>query len=240
MGRYVEPLYRLVFALPVGDSIRAPVKWHHLTELCLCVLAGYGIEAIGRRLRAAGWRRRTVLFALGALVVWGACDLARVARFYCAAVDLSVVRAPNPAAELVASRGGGRVADLLEGGRGLVAWSFTTRGIRMTANPTEPDVRFLWVPVQALNEPKLRDWVKAKKAAPAGAFTVTAKAIRRSDGRSANVLLMEIPGVPGAPVQTGVTFPPPTGITWLGVLSLAGTLFAAAFGLRKSFQRACG
>ena len=30
LGRYFEPLYRCVFALPVGDLVRCPVKWIHL------------------------------------------------------------------------------------------------------------------------------------------------------------------------------------------------------------------
>jgi len=46
MGRYCEPVYRIVYALPFGDYLRAPVKWHHLTEFCICVLAGYGINSI--------------------------------------------------------------------------------------------------------------------------------------------------------------------------------------------------
>lgn len=233
MGRYCEPLYRLIFALPVGDTLRAPVKWHHLTEFCLCVLAGFGLEAARRYGDAKGWRVRTVLAVLGALVLWGACDLAREARRYCAAIDLSVVRAPNPAADLIKKRGGGKVADLVEGGNGLVAWSFTTRGVPMTANPADEGVRFVWAPVQTLRDPKLSGWLKAKKAVPAGSYAVTAKAIRSVDGRSANVMLMEIPGVPGVPPKKSA-FPPVTFVTWLGVLSLAGTVGAAAYGVKKS------
>ena len=45
MGRYT-PFYRLVYALPVMDYLRAPVKFHHLTELCVAVLAGYGIAVV--------------------------------------------------------------------------------------------------------------------------------------------------------------------------------------------------
>jgi hypothetical protein len=131
LGRNVEPLYRLVFAIPVGDSIRAPVKWHHLTELCLCVLAGFGLDALLRfGVKEAVCRRGRLLW-LGGLVLIGAAHLAYMARFYCAAVDLSVVRAPNPAAEAIVQRGGGKVADLLEGGQGLVAWSFAARGLRL-------------------------------------------------------------------------------------------------------------
>jgi hypothetical protein len=236
MGRYFEPLYRIVFSLPVGDTMRAPVKWHHLTEFCLCVLAGFGLEAVRCRWSGAGVRMRTVELTLGAIVIFGACDLARCAKYYCAAVDLSVVRAENPAAELVKKLGGGKVADLMEGGNGLVAWSFTARGVKMTANPAEDGVRFIWAPVQTLNNPQVRAWLKEKKAVPAGAFTVTAKAIRSSDGRSANVMLMELPGVPAVP-EENQTHPPVTFVTLLGAFSLAGTLAASAYGMRKSVRR---
>ena len=50
MGRFCEPVYRLVYALPFGDYLRAPVKWHHLTEFCLCVLAGHGLAFLHARL----------------------------------------------------------------------------------------------------------------------------------------------------------------------------------------------
>ena len=236
MGRNVEALYRLIFALPIGDSIRAPVKWHHLTELCLCVLAGYGIDAIRRRCLAAGWRTQTAGLVLAAAILFGLCDLARVARLYCAAVDLSVVRSANPAAEYIKSNGGGKVADLMEGGRGLVAWSFTTRGVKMTANPAEDGVRYLWLPVQTADQPKVREWLKAKKAQLAAAFTVTSKAIARtslSEG-TANVLLMRLPDVPATPEQETPPMPPMTTVTWLGIMSLAGTLAAAAYASAKS------
>jgi hypothetical protein len=232
MGRYCEPLYRIVFALPVGDSLRAPVKWHHLTEFCLCVLAGYGLACVRRRCAALA-SARTVDLALGALVLFGACDLARCARLYCAPVDLSIVQAANPAADLVVRRGGGRVADLLEGARGIVAWSFAARGVKMTADPAATDVRFVWAPVQALSDPKLRAWLDGRRAAVAGAFDVTEKAIRSCDARTANVVLLEIPGVPGVPVKKPA-WPPVTVTTWLGALSLLATAGVAVYGVKKS------
>lgn len=78
-GRYCAVVYRLVFALPMGDYLRAPVKWHHLTEFCLVVLAGYGIELLSRIVQAKPWR-----WLLPAAVLWGAVDLARNDRLYCA------------------------------------------------------------------------------------------------------------------------------------------------------------
>ena len=236
MGRYVEPLYRLVFALPVGDSIRAPVKWHHLTELCLCVLAGYGIEAVRRRCLESGLRMRIVQFVLGAAVLFGLCDLARVARLYCAAIDLSVVRSANPAAEYVKANGGGKVADLMEGGHGVVSWSFSTRGVEMTANPSDAGVRYLWMPAQMASLPKVREWIKAQNARTAAAFAVTRKAIvqRKLSDASANVFLMRLSNVPAEDPKPDDPFPPMTCVTWLGVLSIAGTVAASAYGCAKS------
>ncbi len=80
MGRYCEPVYRLVFSLPMGDYLRAPVKWHHLTEFCFAVLAGYGVEAVLDALAPRRWAK----WALAALVLAGAANLAYVDRFYLA------------------------------------------------------------------------------------------------------------------------------------------------------------
>ncbi|MBQ8125412.1 MAG: hypothetical protein IJ173_05920 [Kiritimatiellae bacterium] len=85
MGRFCAPVYRLVYALPMGDYLRAPVKWHHLTEFCLCVLAGYGLAALGRLLaEKTKLSVRVISAALGLVVLIGACDLARIDRLYCA------------------------------------------------------------------------------------------------------------------------------------------------------------
>jgi len=93
LGRNCEPVYRLVYMMPFGDYLRAPVKWHHLTEFCLCVLAGFGIAALGRLLDSlAGGNARLGLSlrcALAALVLWGVVDLAGEARRFCAPVDYS-------------------------------------------------------------------------------------------------------------------------------------------------------
>ena len=91
MGRYCEPVYRLVYMLPFGDYLRAPVKWHHLTEFCICVLAGFGVAALGSWIdAAANGRAATALrCALAALVLWGIADLASEAKRFCAPVDYS-------------------------------------------------------------------------------------------------------------------------------------------------------
>ncbi|MCR5838799.1 MAG: hypothetical protein K6G94_04115 [Kiritimatiellae bacterium] len=84
MGRYCEPVYRLVYALPFGDYLRAPVKWHHITEFCLCVLAGYGIWGWMYWVRAKWLSDRVKTAAVAVLVLLGVVDLVSNDRLYCA------------------------------------------------------------------------------------------------------------------------------------------------------------
>ncbi|MBP5791904.1 MAG: hypothetical protein J6W80_06595, partial [Kiritimatiellae bacterium] len=90
LGRYCEAAYRIVFALPFGDAIRAPVKWHHLTEFCLVVLSAFSLDAIWRMEAVSKRFWAKALFV--AVVVLAAFDLARVDRKYLAAVDVSQAR----------------------------------------------------------------------------------------------------------------------------------------------------
>ena len=83
LGRFCEPVYRCVYRLPMGDYLRAPVKWHHLTEFCLVVLAGFGLEFI-RRLLVLTKGARAAVIACTAVVLVGSVDLARNARLFCA------------------------------------------------------------------------------------------------------------------------------------------------------------
>lgn len=234
LGRNFEPLYRLVFMMPIGDSIRAPVKWHHLTEFCLCVLAGFGLDALrsllGERFRLAP---RAIFAALCAIAIIGACDLARVDRLYCAAIDLSIVKARNPAAQEIIRRGGGKVADFIEGGNGLVAWSFGARRISMVANPSDPEVRFVWMPAQQMRNERIAAWLGAKRAELAGTYAVTSKGIRAVDAKSANALLFELDAGPKLSRAEPET-PPMTFVTLLGLISLAGTIGASIYGVKKS------
>ena len=84
MGRYCEPVYRFVYALPFGDYLRAPVKWHHLTEFCLCVLAGYGIWGWMYWVRAKWLSDRVKTAVVAVLVLLGVFDLVSNDRLYCA------------------------------------------------------------------------------------------------------------------------------------------------------------
>ena len=95
MGRYCEPVYRVVFSLPFGDYLRAPVKWHHLTEFAICVLAGFGIECLLSLLSRVSGLKSFALPIVGAIVLIGAIDLARIDHLYCAPVDLREARRQN-------------------------------------------------------------------------------------------------------------------------------------------------
>ncbi len=225
MGRYCEVVYRLVYALPFGDYLRAPVKWHHLTELCLAVLAAYGIDRLGRidRLKSL-WG--TV--ALAAVVIVGAVDLARIDRLYCAPIDLSVVRGKNSAADDIRRRGRGLVADMIEGGNGLVAWSFIARDIPMTSDLKDGNVRYLWATLRQLKEDKsLCEWILARRAEPIDTYHLSPKGIRAADMEDSNVALFLNTSAPFLPEKDPLPRPKPLTLA-LGILSLLGTVAVSA------------
>ena len=95
LGRYCEIVYRVIFSLPFGDYLRAPVKWHHLTEFSICVLAGFGIEGLVSLASRVSRLKSFALLIIGAIVLIGVCDLARIDRLYCAPVDLREARRQN-------------------------------------------------------------------------------------------------------------------------------------------------
>ena len=98
MGRYCEPVYRVIFSLPFGDYLRAPVKWHHLTEFSICILAGYGIESL-KGLEV--WKvEKFAPWIVGLIVLIGAIDLARVDHLYCAPVDLREAKRQNASMQM--------------------------------------------------------------------------------------------------------------------------------------------
>ena len=102
LGRYCEPAYRVIFALPFGDLIRCPVKWHHLTELCLAVLAAYGIDGLRQTIGERGLARFGGLgtVVVCALVLFGAFDLVSEANRFCAPVSMKEARRTNSTMQL--------------------------------------------------------------------------------------------------------------------------------------------
>ena len=95
LGRYFAPAYRVVVAMPFGDVIRCPVKWHHLVELSLAFLAAFGIDAVLRLADAMRLRSRVAVVAVSLAVFVGVCGLAANARLYCAPVDMRLARRGN-------------------------------------------------------------------------------------------------------------------------------------------------
>lgn len=102
LGRYCEGVYRLVYSLPFGDYLRAPVKWHHLTEFSIVVLAGFGLEFLLRTLgRIPSLPRSAAPALLSAIVVFGVADLATEAHRFCVPVDYSKAISSRRTAQLV-------------------------------------------------------------------------------------------------------------------------------------------
>ena len=233
MGRFCEPVYRLVYALPFGDYLRAPVKWHHLTEFCLVVLAGCGLQAL-RGLKFMEGRRGTIVLCAVALV--GACDLARCAHIYCAPVDIAIVKGANPAADAVAKRGGGKVADFIQRGLGTVAWAFNSHNVEMTGNPMDKGLRYAWLAAEQLKDANLSAWLKSKNARETGSYAVTGKAIRNAPRNMSNAVLMEFPDVPAEKPEEK---PVRGQAVALGILSVLGTAFRLRL-RRQQPQNAAG
>ncbi|HTH46052.1 MAG TPA: hypothetical protein VMB21_00945 [Candidatus Limnocylindria bacterium] len=94
-GKFFEPLYRLVFALPYFSTIRIPMKFLHGMDLALWILFAYGLEALARtglakdRTARAGlgdqiraWRKAAPVFERrwvnGSLIVLGLTVLVAV------------------------------------------------------------------------------------------------------------------------------------------------------------------
>ena len=71
-GRYT-PVYRLFYAIPYMDYIRAPVKFLHLVEIATAFMAGFGMNAFLRN-EPAVQRRRLLWLGVGmtALLLVGA------------------------------------------------------------------------------------------------------------------------------------------------------------------------
>ena len=105
LGRFTS-FYRLVFALPFGDYLRAPVKFVHLLEFCMAVLAGYGFAWIQERFGAT---RAWMGGVLCVLAVVNVVNLAYIDGKYCAIVDVSLQKASNDAVDDMVKLGGGKV-----------------------------------------------------------------------------------------------------------------------------------
>ncbi len=117
------PFYKLVYALPLGGTLRAPVKFVHLLELCVAVLAGFGFEAARRGFKREGTAPLAVTCILAVLAVANVVNLSYVDRKYCAVEDVSIQKAPNDAADDVIKQGGGKVLVATDRNLQMQIWS---------------------------------------------------------------------------------------------------------------------
>lgn len=229
------PFYRLVFNLPMGDLVRAPVKFVHLVELCAAVLAGYGIDAVQRRYGAT---RAWVVPLLAGLVVVNVLDLARVDAKYLAVQDVAFHRAPNDAAADVVAQGGGKVFVTLtpqEGGT-LVRESFGTHCAETAERIDDSDVRFILAGGAALRtDAKLNAQLKDGTWRNIGLYTLSARGgIRRAAQSSAALVLFLRTDKP-APVPVDV--PPDRLAQFLMALSVLASCGVVVGGLWPIFKR---
>ena len=235
------PFYRLVYALPFGSYLRAPVKFVHLTEFAAAALAGFGAAAALERFRArAAWG------VVGALLVVNAIDLARIDALYLGPQNVSFQRAENQAADDAVKAGSGKVAVLVppqEGGQ-MIEQSFNvhlmdTADLRAAGgDPFRAGARFLFLTAKTLaQQPALNQQLKEGRLRMAGTYGLSQqKGIFRVPGNQAQAALLEIPGAP-----QGRTEPPPPAplkrafnyLSFVSTLAVLGIGFASSRSGRK-------
>ena len=106
MGRYT-PFYRLAYALPVMNFLRAPVKFHHLTELCAAVLAGYGIAVVTASVqqheKARKWGAAAGCALAGVLAITAVALMADSSSIAQEISKLGIARTPDMSASLASN-----------------------------------------------------------------------------------------------------------------------------------------
>lgn len=226
------PFYKLVYALPFGGSLRAPVKFVHLLEFCVAALAGFGFEAVWRGFKREGTAPFGVKAVLVVLAVVNIGKLAYVDSKYCAAEDVSFMHLPNAAADDVLAAGGGKVfvaVEPKEGGR-ILRDSLGVHLAEVSDDPSAPDIRYFLVNGTTLRKDKaFNEWVLSGRLKSAGmyAFSLTA-GVTRAPGSSAQLALFENPSVPAPPPKDVPT--PNRGRQALLLVSVLATFGLLAWG----------
>ena len=197
------PFYKLVYALPFGATLRAPVKFVHLLEFCVAALAGFGFEAAWRAFKKDGTAPFGMKAVLVVLAVANVVNLAYIDSKYCAVEDVSLMRQPNAAAEDVVAAGGGKVFVAIapqEGGQ-LIKNSLGAHLAEVADNPSAPDIRFFLVNGNTLRQNQtFNAWVQQGRLKSAGMYALSrTNGITRATGASAQLALFENPSVPAPP-----------------------------------------
>jgi len=222
------PFYRLVYALPMGDYIRCPVKFVHLVELCAAVLAGFGLEALLGFAKGRGWAKVAVP-ALAVLSLVNVVDLTRVDRRYLAVEDVSFARAPNAAAEAVRAAGGGKTflaVDPAEG-REAMATSFGAHLVETLPADAASSARFVFATQRGLAaSPALGEMLRAGRLKMAGAYAWSReRGVYSAPQNAAGAALFQVDGVEApAPEQKPVPNRRAQFFTWLSIACSFGVM----------------
>lgn len=211
------PFYRLIYALPGGNLIRCPVKFVHLVEFCVAVLAGYGVARL--------YEYKVLRYVLMAVALINVIDLSRIDARYCAVQSLAFQRGTNDAAGTILSVGGGKVLDTLSLPNYLspVGESFIAHGVESVTATLDKDTRFCIVDMRNLE--KFKPLVKSGQFKHLASYVFTAQGIMHTtDIANASACLFIRPSL-SAPVKEGP--PPVKPITHVfAVISVLTSLFA--------------
>ena len=224
------PFYRLVFALPFGDYLRAPVKFVHLLEFCVAVLAGYGLAWAHERFGSA---RAWVGAALCVLAAVNVIDLARVDGKYLAVEDVSFQKAPNDAAEDVVKAGGGKVFVAMppqDGGR-LVRDSMGVHLAETVDDQAAEGVRFVLASGKTLRADKTLNerWGRGELV-PVGFYSLSRQGVRKAAQNAAALVLLQAKNVPAPAKDKPSANRAAQAMTLLSVLMTVGVGAWAACG----------
>ena len=185
MGRYT-PLYRLFYAIPYMDYIRAPVKFHHLAEVATAFLAGFGMDAFLRAERPE-LRRKMLWLSVGMV------GLLLVGALVALVAKPSVVRH-------ITELGMGQLAETLSGymlrnllraaGLAALVAGLAFVALRKAGERSLVRIGCVWVAVLALDQAWVaRRYVKAMDVAPFYAENAVVKAVKKqAGGHVANVV----------------------------------------------------
>ena len=237
------PFYKLVYALPFGSTLRAPVKFVHLLEFCVAALAGFGFEAAWRGFKREGAAPFGLKAVLIVLAVANVVNLAYVDSKYCAVEDVSFVRLPNAAAEDVAKAGGGKVfvAIAPQEGRKAINDSMGVHLATTTDNPADNDIRYFLVNGNTLRQNKtFNEWVQSGRVKSVGMYALSQTGgISRAAGASAQLALFENPSVPAPPPkEEPASNRARQVLVWVSVFATFGLLAWGAWGAVRR-KRAC-
>ena len=225
------PFYRLVYALPFGGTLRAPVKFVHLLEFCTAALAGFGFEAALRGFRKDKPTPFGGRVLVVALAVANVLNLAHVASKYCAVEDVSFMRRPNAAAEDVLSAGGGKVFVAVapqQGGKVIK----DSLGVHLAdVSDVQTGARFILVDGAAMRgNPRLDEMLTAGRLEVAGRYSMSQNGgIARADGSSARLALLARKDVPPPPKEEETA--PDRARQAMALVSVLATFGVLAWGL---------